>query len=67
MLAVTLLVVGCGSSPQSLGITGPGAPPAQAPGADDTTVVPPGISNTGNSYRYNVGPSVSGDRFFDYN
>ncbi|HEY7578550.1 MAG TPA: hypothetical protein VH855_13220 [Acetobacteraceae bacterium] len=60
-------LAGCDSSPQSLGITGPGAPAAQSPAADESPIVPPGISNTGGSYRYNIGPTQSGDRYFNYN
>ncbi|HEX4172330.1 MAG TPA: hypothetical protein VHY82_07610 [Acetobacteraceae bacterium] len=67
LLAIAMLA-GCGSSPRSLGITGPGAAPAEAPGANDSVVPPPGISNPEGSYRYNVGPLQSGgDRYFDYN
>jgi hypothetical protein len=66
LLAMTALG-GCGSSPQSLGITGPGPAPAQASSPDESAVPPPGISNMGNSYRYNFGPEVSGDRYFNYN
>jgi hypothetical protein len=61
------LLAGCGSSPQSFGITGPGVTPAASPQSDDSEVPAPGISNTGNSYRYNIGPAGSGDRFFNYN
>jgi hypothetical protein len=61
-----IALTACGSSPQSLGITGPGSPPAAAPGVD-SAVPPPGIPNTGNTYRYNVGPAEPGDRYFDYN
>jgi hypothetical protein len=60
-------LAGCGSTPQSLGITGPGAPPVAAPGADDSLVPPPGMPSTGGSYRYNIGPTQSGDRYFNYN
>jgi hypothetical protein len=53
------LQAGCGVTPQSLGITGPGVPPpARAP--DDSTMLPPGLPNPGTSvdpqqryYRYN--------------
>lgn len=59
-LTVAALQAGCGSTPQSFGITGP-APqvqPQMAP--DDATVLPPGLPNpdTGSGseqryYRYN--------------
>jgi hypothetical protein len=61
------VLAGCAGSPQSLGITGPGAPTAQSPASDESPIVPPGISNTGGSYRYNIGPTQSGDRYFNYN
>jgi hypothetical protein len=61
------MLAGCGSSPRSLGITGPGSPPAQASAPDETAIPSPGISNAGGSYRYNFGPEVSGDRYFNYN
>jgi hypothetical protein len=60
-------LAGCGSTPASFGITGPGAPPTEAPGVDDSMVPAPGISNTGGSSRYNIGPAQSGDRYFNYN
>ena len=67
MLAATALA-GCGSSPQSLGITGPGAAPVEAPALDNSTLPPPGISNTGGGYRYNVGPlDQQEERYFNYN
>jgi hypothetical protein len=62
-----VVLAGCGSTPQSLGITGPGAAPAEAPGAGDSVVPPPGIPNMGGSYRYNIGPTQSEDRYFNYN
>jgi hypothetical protein len=66
MLGVVALA-GCDVSPQSLGITGPGMPPAEAPGVDDSAIPPPGISSGGGSYRYNIEPTRSGDRYFNYN
>ena len=62
-----VVLAGCGSTPQSLGITGPGAPPVAAPGVDDSTIPAPGIINGGGNYRYNIGPMQSGDRYFNYN
>lgn len=67
LLLGVFVLAGCGDSPQSLGITGPGAPPVEAPGADDSPLVPPGITNNGGSYRYNIGPTDAGDRYFNYN
>ena len=60
-------LAGCGSTPQSLAITGPGVPTVGAPGADDSAIPPPGISNGGGSYRYNLEPTQSENRFFNYN
>ena len=59
-LTVAALAAGCGSTPRSLGITGP-APPAQPQMApDDATVLPPGLPNA------NTG-SGSEQRFYNYN
>jgi hypothetical protein len=66
MLAIVVLA-GCGSTPQSLGITGPGVSPTEGPGVGDSTVPSPGIPNMGGSYRYNLGPMQPEDRYFDYN
>ncbi len=67
LMVGVVALAGCGGTPQSLGITGPGVAPAEAPGADDTVAPPPGIPNTGGSYRYNIGPTQSGARYFNYN
>lgn len=59
-LVTTLLQAGCGATPQSLGITGPGQarPPAMVP--DDAVVPNPGLPAANSSsgaeqryYRYN--------------
>ncbi len=53
-------LTGCGSTPASFGITGPGppAPPPMAP--DDATVLPPGIPTPGTG-------SGTEQRFYNYN
>jgi len=66
VLIAALGVAGCGGSPQSLGITGPGAPPV-APARNDSTISNPGIPDAGGGYSPGVGPSPSGDRYFNYN
>ena len=67
VLFAAAVLAGCGSSPQSLGITGPGTAPAEAPALDNSTIPPPGLSNTGGGYRYNIGPLEEGERYFNYN
>lgn len=59
-LTATALAAGCGATPASLGITGPGpqVQPQMAP--DDATVLPPGVPNA------NTG-SGSEQRFYNYN
>jgi hypothetical protein len=61
-LAAAALQAGCGATPQSLGITGPGtSPPVQPQAApDDGTSAPPGVPDPNTSsgidqrfYRYN--------------
>ena len=66
MVGIAVLA-GCGSTPQSLGITGPGVTPAGAPDTSDSAVPSPGVPNMGGSYRYNIGPTQSEDRYFNYN
>jgi hypothetical protein len=65
-LIAALGVAGCGGSPQSLGITGPGAPPV-APAVDDSTISNPGIPDAGSGYGPSVGPTPSGGRYYNYN
>jgi hypothetical protein len=57
VLSVAALQAGCGRTPQSLGITGPGpAPPPPTATPDEETVTPPGVpgsgANTGDDQRY---------------
>jgi hypothetical protein len=59
-LTATALLGGCGVTPESLGITGPGQRPPPTFGPDDTVLQPPGLPdpNTGSGpeqryYRYN--------------
>jgi hypothetical protein len=66
LLIATLCVAGCGDSPASLGITGPGIAPSPPPGADDSTIPNPGIPN-GGGYGPGLGPTPSSGRYFDYN
>jgi len=64
-LIATLCVAGCGESPASFGITGPGAPPA--PASDDSTIPNPGIPDAGGGYGPGFGPTPSSGRYFNYN
>ena len=66
-MIATLCVAGCGESPASLGITGPGAPPTAPPASDDSTITNPGIPDTGGGYGPGLGPSPSSGRYFNYN
>ena len=67
LLLGIVALAGCGSTPQSLGITGPGATPAAVQVPGDSTLPPPGMPNSGGNYRYNIGPAQSDDRYFNYN
>jgi hypothetical protein len=66
-LIATLCVAGCGDSPASLGITGPGAPPASPAPSDDSTIANPGLPDAGGSYGPSYGPMPSSGRYFNYN
>ena len=50
ILLAALGLAGCGNSPASLGITGPGAPPSPAPASDDSTITSPGVPDQGGGY-----------------
>jgi hypothetical protein len=65
VLVTVLGLAGCGRSPASLGITGPGAPPP-APTNDDSTITNPGITDPA-GYGPSVGPAPSNQRYFNYN
>jgi hypothetical protein len=68
ILIGVLALSGCGDTPASLGITGPGAPPPPAPAIDDTTVGVPGIPDTGGGgYGSGLGPAPASGRYFNYN
>ena len=67
VLIAALAVAGCAGSPQSLGITGPGAPPATAPASDDSTISNPGIPDAGGGYGPSIGPAPSGGKYYNYN
>ena len=66
VLIVALSAAGCSATPESLGITGPGAPPA--PAVQDN-IAPVGVpADTGNSFGPSFGPIPSGNgRYFNYN
>ena len=67
LLMALASIAGCGRSPASLGITGPGAPPpAVAPVPDDSTITAPGIVDQG-SYGPSYGPIPSSGRYYNYN
>jgi hypothetical protein len=57
-------MAGCDRSPASLGITGPGPPPAP-PVPDDTS--PVGVPSAPGSYGPSIGPMPSNGRYFNYN
>ena len=66
ILLAALGLAGCGNSPASLGITGPGAPPPPAPASDDSTS--PGVPDQGGGYfGPSIGPMPSNGRYFNYN
>jgi hypothetical protein len=67
MLVVALASAGCGATPASLGITGPGAPPPPPAAPDDSTISSPGIPDPGASYGPSIGPIPSSGRYFNYN
>jgi hypothetical protein len=59
-------IAGCGATPESLGITGPGKG-VNVPGVrDDNPIVGPGISEPDNSYGPGDGTGLGG-RYFNYN
>ena len=68
-LALGLLLsalAGCSGSPQSLGITGPGAVAQPPAGTDDSTVEAPGLPS-GDRYGPAAQPMPSGGRYYNYN
>lgn len=71
-LIVSLLLAGCASSPQALGITGPGNQPAPAgpslpTGNPQETNGTAGVPNTGTFYGPSNGPTAGGSGYFGYN
>jgi len=68
LLASALLsLAGCGDTPASLGITGPGANPAPPGVHDDPTIYAPGVPASGGSYGPGSIPNLSGGQYFNYN
>ena len=68
ILLAALGLAGCGNSPASLGITGPGAPPPPAPASDDSTITSPGVPDQGGGYfGPSIGPMPSNGRYLNYN
>ncbi len=68
ILLATLGIAGCGHTPASLGITGPGVAPSPAPASDDSTITSPGIPDQGGGYYGpSIGPMPSNGRYFNYN
>ena len=63
MMAV-LALGGCGATPASLGITGPGAP-APLPAVDDSILDSPGAPS--GVYGPSIGPVQQSGRYFNYN
>jgi hypothetical protein len=63
-LIVVLAVAGCGRSPASLGITGPGAPPT--PDVPDN-ISPAGVLDGPSSPGPSTGPMPSNGPYFNYN
>ena len=66
-VVIVMLVGGCGDSPASLGITGPGAPPPPPQQVDDSTIANPGLPDSPGGYGPSIGPVPSGGRYFNYN
>jgi hypothetical protein len=64
-LIAALGAAGCSGTPESLGITGPGAPPPQPQPRDDLS--PAGIPDPGSSYGPSYGPIPSNGPYFNYN
>jgi hypothetical protein len=69
LLIVGLGMAGCSGSPESYGITGPGASPVTVtpPSSDDSTVGVPGLPDTGTGYGPSIGPMPQSGRYFNYN
>jgi hypothetical protein len=67
LLIAVLSLAGCSGSPESLGITGPGARPPVHPDSDDSTVGNPGLPDSGGAYAPSYGPNPAGGRYFNYN
>lgn len=67
MLLALCTLAGCGDTPASLGITGPGTPTQLPPPPDDPGLGNPGVPDTGGGYGPRVGPTQSGGRYFNYN
>jgi uncharacterized lipoprotein YajG len=65
-LLIVFGLASCSRAPGSLGITGPGAPPAPAPAPGDATInVDP--SDQGNAYVPSMTPNQGGNtRFYGY-
>ncbi len=61
-----LALAGCSGSPESLGITGPGAAPQPPSDSDDSTVRAPGMPS-GDSYGPSAQPLPGGGRYYNYN
>ena len=71
-LTLPLLLAACGSSPRSLGITGPGQQPLSAGPSMPTinnqdTNGATGVPTTGTFYGPNNGPTAGGSGYYGYN
>ncbi len=64
-----LALAGCGTSPQALGITGPGhsPPPRPAISPDQQPDATPGVTVMGTTYGPTRGPQTGSSGFWNYN
>jgi hypothetical protein len=67
VIAAVLVLAGCGATPASLGITGPGEPPPPPPAPTDSTIGNPGLPDAGYGYGPSVGPNPASGQYFNYN